>query len=120
MLSSLAAAFRSSVLQSAARDLLTLANGLFARAIARSDPPLSSLFAERGQNALFARGRLSLIGPPISGARSSDARERFVRSRDRAIRPAVVVPLRGTRPECSLRSRPPFAHRSSNQRRAIF
>ena len=44
----------------------------------------------------------------------------LVRSRDRAIRPAVVVSLRERRPERSLRSRPPFAHRSSNRRSAIY
>jgi hypothetical protein len=59
-----------SFVQTAERDLSTLAHGLSARAIARSDPPLSS--------------------------------------------------LREPRPECSLRSRPPFAHRSSNRRCAIF
>src|SRR5215212_992927 len=46
MLSSLAAAFRSSVLQSAARDLPTLAHGLFARA-SRS---LSAVFLPRSQD----------------------------------------------------------------------
>jgi hypothetical protein len=59
-----------SFVQTAERDLSTLAHGLSARALARSDPPLSS--------------------------------------------------LREPRPECSLRLRPPFAHRSSNGRRAIF
>ena len=107
-----------SFVQTAERDLSTLANGVFASA--RSDPPLSSLFANGGQNARFARSRRSLIGPPIGGARSSDARERTFRSRDRAIRPAVVVSLRERRPQCSLRSRPPFADRSSSRRRAIF
>jgi hypothetical protein len=52
--------------------------------------PLSSSLAPKTKSVSW-----SLVRPPLSS-------------------------LREPRPECSLRSRPPFAHRSSNGRRAIF
>src|SRR5215212_1994810 len=126
MLSSLAAAFRSSVLQSAARDLLTLANGVFARP-SRS---LSAVFLPRSQDekhvlvvrssrqrsAIYRRSRTvcslahralcplsSSLAPKTKSMSWSfvrpDSGARFIDARERCVRSRIGdVGLAGQRP----------------------